>query len=179
MPNPPQHAFTLLELVTVIAILAILVTMGVPAFQQFSQKQAVSAALHSLHSDLLLARSRAIYEDELVVACPGSAAPGCSEGAAWEDGWIIFTDNNGDRTYDSSETLIRSGMPIEQMAIRSSSGRRDFRFYPNGSTPGSNGSITFCGPGGPTLARKLVISNLGRIRRDQATNIDASKCAQP
>jgi type IV fimbrial biogenesis protein FimT len=176
MATRSSTAFTLLEMMITIAIMAILVTMGVPAFVEFSQKQAISAAINSLHNDLLLARSHAIYEDVPVVACPGAAPSGCTDSTQWSDGWIVFADSNADRAMQVNETVIRSGMAIEHMVIQSSRGRTSFRFYPDGSTPGSNGSVSFCGPGGPELARKLVISNLGRIRRDDATGMDSSKC---
>jgi len=176
MKTRNSSAFTLLELMITISIVAILATLGVPAFVEFTQKQAISAAINSLHSDLLLARSRAIYEDVPVVACPGNAQSGCTDSAEWSRGWIVFADFNADRTLQDDETLVRRAMPVEHMAINSSTGRTSFRFYPNGSTPGSNGSISFCGPGGPKLARKLVISNLGRIRRDVAPGLDSSNC---
>jgi type IV fimbrial biogenesis protein FimT len=176
MKTQSSTAFTLLEMMITIAIIAILVTLGVPAFFEFSQKQAISAAINTLHNDLLLARSHAVYEGLPVVACPGNETSGCTDGIQWSDGWIVFADPNADRTLQVNETVVRSGMAIEHMAINSSSGRTSFRFYPNGSTPGSNGSISFCGRGGPELARKLIISNLGRIRRDDAIGLDSSKC---
>ena len=169
-------AFTLLEMMITIAIVAILVTLGAPAFATFTHKQAISAAIHSLHNDLLLARSHAIYQDVAVVACPGNAVAGCADRNEWSNGWIVFADTNADRAWQDNEVLLRTGMPIEQMAILSSNGRRSLRFYPDGSAPGSNGSISFCGPGGPDLARKLVISNLGRIRREDAPTLPASRC---
>lgn len=169
-------AFTLLELMITVAVIAILLTLGVPSFAKFSQKQAISAAIHSLHSDLLLARSQAIYRDVQVVACPGNERTGCADSNEWDDGWIVFADSNADRERQEGEDLLRSGMGIEQMAILSSNGRRSLRFYPDGSAPGSNGSISFCGPGGPEQARKLVISNLGRIRREPAPALPRSMC---
>jgi len=62
------------------------------------------------------------------------------------------------------------------MRILGSAGRADIRFFTDGSAPGSNGSITFCGPGGPAQARKLIISNLGRIRRETVPDLDLAKC---
>ena len=62
------------------------------------------------------------------------------------------------------KTIVRHGQGVENLDIHSSSGRTDIRFFPNGSAPGSNGSITFCGLGRPGESRKLVISNMGRIR---------------
>jgi type IV fimbrial biogenesis protein FimT len=171
-----SRAFTLLELVITLSVIAILATMGIPTFQKFTQKQAISAAINTLHSDLLLARSRAVYEDAEVVACPGNIRSGCSGSTNWGEGWIVFADTNADRAWQSDEILIRNSMAVEQMSIFGSAGRTSIRFLPNGSAPGSNSSISFCGPGGPSLARKLVISNLGRVRRDSATNLDPAKC---
>jgi len=171
-----EHAFTVLELMIAVTILAVLATLGMPAFQQFSQRQAIRAAVTSLHSDLLLARSRAIYEDLSVLACPGTPLGGCTGETEWSGGWIVFADENADRDFQDDELLIRQGMAVERLVMQSSSGRNSFRFYPDGSAPGSNGSISFCGPAGPAMARKLIISNLGRIRREDAPELSPSNC---
>jgi hypothetical protein len=66
-------------------------------------------------------------------------------------------------------------MPAKVL-IGSSRGRTSIRFLGDGSTPGSNARIGFCGAGGPPDARKLVISNVGRIRRDLYPDIDPGEC---
>jgi Tfp pilus assembly protein FimT len=88
----------------------------------------------------------------------------------------VFVDGNGDRQRQAGERLLRHGQGVDNMKILGSPGRTDVRFFPDGSAPGSNGSITFCGLGGPEKARKLVISNLGRIRRDTSPDIDPAEC---
>jgi type IV fimbrial biogenesis protein FimT len=170
------RAFTILELMITITIMAILVTIGIPAFQDYALKQRLNAAVNALHSDLLLARSQAIYRDMQVTACPGNPTAGCAGSTEWSDGWIVFGDRNEDREYQDKEDLLHHGQAVEHMAIHSSSGRTTIRFYPNGSAPGSNTSISFCGLGGPGKARKLVISNLGRVRRDDFPGISAEAC---
>jgi type IV fimbrial biogenesis protein FimT len=176
MKMQPGNGFTVLELLITLSIVSILVTMGVPSFKKFLEKQALRAAIHSIHSDLLLARSQAVYQDMSVVACPGTLSSGCTGSTDWSGGWIVFIDENADRTHQDSETLVRTGMAVSNMAIHSSRGRSSFRFYPDGSSPGSNGSITFCGPAGPPLARKLIVSNLGRIRREDVPDLSEDKC---
>jgi len=171
-----QDGFTVLELMITLSIASILLLTGIPTFQQFTLKQDMSAAIASLHNDLLMGRSEAVFRNERIVACPGSPAEGCSGASHWGAGWIVFGDSNGDRQRQDSETVIRHGQGFERLSIQGSAGRSDIRFFPDGSTPGSNGSITFCGPGGPENARKLVISNLGRIRRDTAPDLDPAFC---
>lgn len=168
--------FTVLELMVTLSIAAILLVSGLPALQQFTQRQHMKAALGNLHKDLLAARSEAVFRGGDVVACPGAPGSGCTGAADWSGGWIVFADINGDRLWQAGEPLLRHGQVFERLRITGSSGRRFVRFYPDGSAPGSNGSLWFCGPGGPAQARRLVISNVGRIRRDLAPDIDPARC---
>jgi type IV fimbrial biogenesis protein FimT len=173
------RGFSALELMLTVAIAAILLVIGVPAFQDFGARQRMSAAMHALHGELALARNAAIRHGTAVVACPGGPDTGCREGSDWSAGWFVFSDFNGDRAFQAGERVHRVEPGLEQIVIRSSSGRQSLRFFPNGSAPGSNGSITFCDRRGPAAARKLVISNLGRIRREEAPDTDPADCPAP
>jgi type IV fimbrial biogenesis protein FimT len=175
--GPLLHAgFTVLELMITLSVACVLLLTGVPSFQQFTWQQHMKAALASLHNDLMMGRSEAVYLNMRVVSCPGSPATGCSGASDWSAGWIVFVDSNADRQRQQDETIVRRGYGLDNLNIHSSSGRTDIRFFPDGNAPGSNTSITFCGLGGPEKARKLVISNMGRIRRDSAAGLDESLC---
>ena len=169
-------AFTVLELLVTLAVATILLLTGIPSFQQFTQRQHMKAAVDSLHNGLLLARSEAVHLDTPVVACPGEPVGGCTGDRDWSRGWIVFPDPNDDRQRQDGETLLLHGQWSENLSITSSRGRTSIRFLGDGSTPGSNANVSFCGPGGPPHARKLVISNIGRIRRDTYPDIDPARC---
>jgi len=171
-----DSAFTVLELLVVVAIATILLLTAVPALQQFTWRQHLRAAVGNLHNDLLTARSEAVYGGTSVVACPGDALLGCSGSADWSHGWIVFADSNDDRQQQADEPLLRHGQVFEQLKVGGSAGRSTIRFLPDGSAPGSNSTIGFCGLGGPEQARKLVISNIGRIRRDAYPSIEPTNC---
>jgi len=168
--------FTVLELLVTLAIAAVLLVTGVPSFQHFTWRQHMRAAVGDLQNDLLAARSEAVYRNASVVACPGDPSVGCADSSDWSGGWIVFVDLDEDRQHQPDETLLRRGQVFEPVAIASSTNRTRIRFFPDGSAPGSNGTIAFCGRGGPALARKLVISNIGRIRRDDHPDVDPSLC---
>jgi type IV fimbrial biogenesis protein FimT len=168
--------FTVLECLIVVSILAILLVQGVPALQDYGLRQRMSAAMHALHSHLALARNDAVRFNVDIVVCPGETTRGCREDSHWDAGWLVFEDLNGDREYQVSERVLAAEPGLEHIAIRSSSGRRTVRFAANGSAPGSNGSISFCDMRGPLFARKLVISNLGRVRREAAADTGAGEC---
>jgi type IV fimbrial biogenesis protein FimT len=171
-----HSAFTVLELLVTLAIASVLLLIAVPSFQQFTWRQHMRAAVGNLHNDLLLARSEAVFRHASVVACPGDAQAGCADSSDWSGGWIVFPDLNGDRQLQPGETVVRRGQVFEALTISSSAGRSAVRFMPDGSAAGSNTTIGFCGRGGPPLARKLVISNIGRIRRDAYPGIAATRC---
>jgi type IV fimbrial biogenesis protein FimT len=168
--------FTVLELLVTLTIAAILLGAGAPALQQFSQRQQMKAAVGSLHNDLLLARSEAVYRNLETVACPGDPDRGCSGASDWSRGWIVFADASGDRQRQADEPLLRHGQWFERMRITSSASRSSIRFYPDGSAPASNAGIAFCGGGGPAQARRLVVSNVGRIRREDYPEINPADC---
>ena len=171
-----QKGLTVLELMVTLSIATILLATGIPSLQQFTQRQHMKSAVTGLHQDLLLARSQSIYRNAIVVACPGNPADGCSGESNWSEGWIVFEDENRDAARQAEEILIRHGQALEQVKIQNSSGRSEIRFFPDGSTPGSNTTLSLCGPDGPAEARKIVISNIGRIRRDTWPDLDSSRC---
>ncbi len=174
--HPFQTGFTVLELMITISIAGILLVTAAPSFQSFTQRQQMKAAVTSLQNDLMMARSEAVRLNMRVVTCPGDPAQGCTGSNEWNTGWIVFADDNADRQRQPGERVVRRGEEVENLRVLSSSGRTDVRFFPDGSAPGSNGSISFCGLGGPAHARKLVVSNLGRIRRDEAPDLDTDDC---
>jgi type IV fimbrial biogenesis protein FimT len=176
MTASKSRAFTLLEMMITVSIIAVLLSLGIPAFQNFALKQRLNAAVTALHNDLLLARNQAIHRNVQVIACPWDAGGGCTGVADWSEGWAVFGDRNEDRNYQEDEILLRRGQGLENVIIHGTASRPTLRFYPNGTAPGSNGSISICGLGGPPQARKLVISNLGRIRRDLAPSLDEAHC---
>lgn len=176
MARRNKAGFSLIELMVTVSIAAILISMGIPAFQNYALKQRLNAAVNALHNDLLMARSQAIHRDMQVIACPLKAQSGCTGKTDWSEGWIVFGDSNEDGNFQEGESILRHGQKVENVMIHSTAGRTHFRFYSNGTAPGSNGSISLCGLGGPFMARKLVISNLGRVRRDMAKSLDEAYC---
>jgi len=171
-----SSGFTALEVLITMAVAAILLIIGVPALSEFGSRQRMDASVTSLHTQLALARSDAIHFNTHIIVCPGDPDRGCLASGHWDNGWMAFSDLNGDREHQSLEPVHRIEAGFEQVSIRSTTGRSKLRFYPNGSAPGSNGSITFCDRRGPASARKLVISNMGRIRRDDAPETRLENC---
>jgi type IV fimbrial biogenesis protein FimT len=162
-----QHGFTALELIVTMTIIAVLLTAGVPAFKNYAWNLRMKTAMDLLQSDLKLARGNAISHNIRTVICPATDSNDCSGQSAWQDGWIVFTDLNGDRHRQEGEPLLKQSGAVELMTISSSSSRNNLRFFPNGTAPASNASIAFCDGRGATEAGTISLSNSGRIRMQE------------
>jgi type IV fimbrial biogenesis protein FimT len=149
---------------TAMAIASILMATAVPALKNYSWNLRMKTAMEMLQTDLTLARRRAISLNADTVVCPASGTPECMGSPDWQNGWIVFIDLNGDRQRQTSEPALKQAGETEFMTITSSSARSSVHFYPNGSAPGSNLSVTFCDKRGARSAGKLTVSNSGRIR---------------
>lgn len=172
-----QHqGFTALELIITMAIIAILLTMGVPAFQNYGWNLRMKTAMDMLQTDLKLARGHAISHNSKAVICPADDENGCSGKPAWQNGWMVFTDINGDRNKQASEPLLKYSGALARLNINSSSSRTYLRFFPNGTAPGSNTTIRFCDRRGAAYSGAITISNSGRIRLQAPGSQPSENC---
>ncbi len=168
--------FSALELLVTMTVATILLATGVPAIKNYSWNLRMKTAMDVLQTDLNLARAHAISHNQQTVICPATAIKGCSGRPDWHHGWIVFTDLNGDRHKQNGEPLLKYSGPIESLNISSSRSRKLIRFYPNGTAPGSNVSIRFCDKRGTGHARKILVSNTGRIRLDTKVARSTANC---
>ncbi|HEY4066675.1 MAG TPA: Tfp pilus assembly protein FimT/FimU [Burkholderiaceae bacterium] len=99
-----RAGFTLIELLVVIAIAAILTMIAIPGFTDMIQRNRVSGEVNSFVGDLQYARSEAIKTGQTVSICPSSDGSSCLGTNAWQSGWIVFTDVNGNGAVDTSAT---------------------------------------------------------------------------
>ena len=111
-----QGGFTLLELAVTLTIIAVLAGMGISSWAGLTQREAVKGQVSALVGAMRFARSEAIKKNARVVICPRDLAAtpisstypcNTTTGAGWENGWIIFVDQNASNQYDASETLLK------------------------------------------------------------------------
>jgi len=97
--------FSVVELLVTLVLIAISVSLALPSLQQFSANNQVQSASSSIVSGLNMARFNAITTGEETTICPSADGSSCSEDS-WGDGWIVFTDEDGDGAADEVE-LVR------------------------------------------------------------------------
>lgn len=170
----PHRGFTLTEMVTVIALIGITTAIAAPSFSNLLKNNRITAAANELLTSLTLARSTAITTRTQSVVCPSndstSDKPSC--GGAWEDGWIVFTDIDGNgEVSPPQETLWEQhpalGGTLDIGAPGALATR--IRFQPIGTVPGFNGTFAICDDRGGDAdqrhnMREVVLSFAGRAR---------------
>jgi type IV fimbrial biogenesis protein FimT len=100
------RGFSLLELVIVMGIAGILLTIAIPSYRYVTSSNRVSAEINGLLGDLQFARAEAIKEGLPVTVCISADGASCANVAgtpAWNTGWIIFSDTNGNERVDAGE----------------------------------------------------------------------------
>lgn len=101
--------FTMIELLMTIAIATIVMTLAIPSFRYVTNSNRIAGEINGLLGDLQFARAEAIKEGRPVTVCISSNGLDCitPNPAAWQNGWIVFSDPANPRIRDNNETILR------------------------------------------------------------------------
>lgn len=111
-----SRGYSLVELLTVMAIVGIAIGIAVPSYKYVTNSNRVSAEVNQLLGDMQYARSEAVKEGSFVSVCPGTTSTSgstvtgtcASSGANWQGGWFVFSDVNGNGTFDTGDQVLRT-----------------------------------------------------------------------
>ena len=171
------RGISLIETMLALALAAILLATAAPAFGTLIARNGSDVSRGTLVTALETARILAIGRGGHVVVCPSTDHRYCGKTTEWQHGWIVFADANQDGDRDEDETLISAGDPQpEGVAITSTAGRTKVAYHADGTSPGSNLTLTLCDRRGAKLATSLVVNNAGRVRSGKPTAAAAQAC---
>lgn len=160
---------TLVELIITLAIAGVLVALATPNFSATIQNNRMATQINELQASLSLARSEAIKRNNNVTMCQSSSGSSCT--GNWQDGWIIFVDNNFDGNVDGEEVLRVHGALAGANTLTFS--QTGVIYANNGlARGGANGTFTLCDTRGAENAKGLIIGLSGRpyLVRDSDSN---------
>lgn len=168
-----QRGLTLLELLIALSILGIVLALGIPGFQQQTDKIRAKTATNNLYSAIHAARTQAIYHNNrTTIRALGT----------WAQGWEIFTDENHNGKLDPGETRLQQHR-LDNDLLRVEGNRPVKRYisfigtgesrYATGSSGGAfqAGTLTLCSKSGET-GYQLVLARMGRVRVQRAQPSD-------
>jgi len=192
MNQTTQRGFTLYELLITVLIVGVILAFGVPNMSQFTQNSRMTATANDLHAAFHLARSESGRAKTNITICASanSMAAAANCGGTWDQGYIVFTDTNGNLSRDGAdETVLRAHPAIaEGVMLRIADNATYFSYASTGQgRPNVNGQpalsqVVMCddrgnivASGGNSAARLFVATPLGRatILRDTALIQDA------
>ena len=160
--NTQIKGFTLIELLITIAIAAILFSAAAPRLTASIQSNRMSTQINELHASLSVARSEAIKRNSNITICRSSNGSACT--GNWQDGWIVFIDNDIDGAVDVGDEILRIHGAIPGNITLAFSQTRVIYGSDGLARGGSNGTFTLCDTRGAESAKGLIIGITGRPR---------------
>ncbi|HSW53103.1 MAG TPA: GspH/FimT family pseudopilin, partial [Sulfuricaulis sp.] len=85
----------------VTSVVAGVLSLGAVSMAGVMQDTRMTGMVNQLMGDLNLARSEAIKRNAVIALCKSDDGASCSRHAAWNDGWIVFVDDNNNHEVDS------------------------------------------------------------------------------
>ena len=185
MDKRSQHGFTLYELMITVTIVGVILTFGIPNLTAFTQNSRMTSSANDLHAAFHLARSEAARARTNITICasadPMGAGSDCD--GTWDQGYIVFIDDNGDRARaGANETVLRAHPPADTgVMLRIANNATYFMYASTGlgrQDTGGNTAVSqvvmcddrgnIMAAGGNSASRLFVATPLGRatILRD-------------
>jgi type IV fimbrial biogenesis protein FimT len=167
--------FTLIEIMIALALFALLISIALPSYRDWIAAQQLANHAHFIADTLDLARSEAIKHGYRVNVCKSRDGRLCADEGGWEQGWLLFVDENHSGQVDDDEIVLhREGPAGNGITMQ---GNRPVEDYVSYTSLGharllsgalQMGTFVLCKPGQNAL--KVVLANSGRARIDKTTD---------
>ena len=181
-----QNGFTLYELMITLLVVGVILSLGIPNLSEFTANSRLTGAANDLHAAFQLARSEAARAKTNITICASANpyAAGADCGGTWNDGFIVFLDDDGDLARaGATETVLRAHGPLDsEITLAVANNATYFSYASTGLGRGDVGGnpaltqVVMCdergnvtAAGGNSAARLFVATPLGRatILRDK------------
>ncbi|MGY3265251.1 GspH/FimT family pseudopilin [Lysobacter sp. HA35] len=164
-----ESGFTLIELMVAVGVMAILAAIAFPNFQGVMRSNRLATTTNQVLGAMALARAEAIRNTRGSGVCASTDGSSCSTGTDWTTGWLVWSDVNGNGTYDGAgtDTALRYVQGNPKVTITGPSGATAVRFDARGRLTNTAQTIILqpdsCGS--QALRRTLLINPTGQVRK--------------
>lgn len=189
--NSHDDGFTLIELMVTLSVLVVLMALAVPSFQSAMASSNVTTTTNDLLATLAQARSNAVRRGARVTVCKSANGSQCTSSGGWEQGWIMFNDDDhsGTNASVSSGETITFSSPAAANGIVIKGNTNYVSYAADGQGKAMDGTGGFLAAtlrvcntstslSNDKRARDLKLSRVGRIIVEQPTGI-AAACPAP
>ncbi len=101
------QGFTLIEILVVISIVAIAAMLAGPDLSALIKSNRIAGTINAVNADIKFAKAEAIKRGAAVTLCASSDQATCSVSSNLANGWIVFSDPNGNQAVDEGEAVIK------------------------------------------------------------------------
>jgi len=171
--------FTLIELMVTLAVAAIAIALATPSFSNVVLKNRMASSHNLILSALATTRSEAITRGTNMTVCASTNKTSCNS-SNWENGWIIFSDYNGDQIIDAGTSKCLPGedcVLVVKGALGNGITVRNAIFsnagwvqYNSQGVVDSAGTFTMCDKRKERRASAININYIGHARKAVDTN---------
>ncbi|MGI9270297.1 MAG: GspH/FimT family pseudopilin [Woeseiaceae bacterium] len=159
MKKRTQTGFTLYELLITVLIVGVVLTLGIPNMTAFTANSRITTSANDLHAAFQVARSEAARGKTNITICASdnSMDPVLADcQGTWEEGFIVFIDNNGDISRGGAgENILRAHPAIaDGVNLRVAN---DATFFSYASTGLGRGAVG----GQPAISQIIVCDDRG------------------
>jgi type IV fimbrial biogenesis protein FimT len=175
------RGFTLFELLITVSIAAIMLTLAIPSFRDFLLNSRITSQTNEFVLAQASARSEAVKRGVRVSVCSlaVNSTTTCADSTTWDNGWLVFVDNNGDGTVDGAATppdvVLQVRAPLEGGNTFRSGALNNVTFQSTGATTmpaatlAADRTFRLCDSRGTTVARSILVSTLGHLTTQTGT----------
>jgi type IV fimbrial biogenesis protein FimT len=168
-----MQGVTLIEMITVLIIVAIVMSIAVPTFNTTMARGRLTSYTNELLAFLSFARSEAIVRGQRVVVCKSANGASCTLNGNWDQGFIVFVDDDNNAQINNGELLLRVHEKLNSITMK---GNTQVQNYIGYSSDGRSrtitgalqmGTLSLCnGDINLKLRNAIRISRMGRVRSD-------------
>ena len=168
-----MRGFTLIEVLITLSVLALLAALAAPQLEAPLWDSRLRAVAAEFADILSTSRSEAAKRGVSVVICPRSASANTCNTAAtdWNQGWVIYADNDASGTLDGTDTLLRVHTAVPTGVTLGAGQAATISVLPSGEYSFAAGRSRTIKLTRGTASRYVVLSRVGR-----ATVLAAGEC---
>jgi len=161
---------TLMEMLVTLAVSGILFGLAIPVTGNLISENRVSGQVNNLRGALALTRSEAVTRQQDVVICKSADQSSCTQSGEWEQGYIVFVDENRDRERNNNEKILHTHeqLPDNILLNYRAFGSRHYLVYESSGLTMTNGTFTICNQTVPERSRALIVTKTGRVRLSES-----------
>jgi len=158
---------SVIEVLILLAVLAVVVLIAVPGSSMLLESYRLKSTSSELVDGLNLARSEAIRRASTVRVCPSSNGRFCREDGRWNEGWLVFSDGNGDGVVQEIELLQSFEGPDPHVHILANGAARNSAAFTMSGLVGDEGvregEFVICHEGDGEDSRTIAIDADGWV----------------